>query len=85
MNQAAELEYGRAAGSRMIYDATISDMFFNTDHSEAWVKLARDEGGHYDRERIAKQAEVFVGQLETLGVDPRPDAEELTDDFFNRL
>lgn len=69
----------------ILFDATVSDLFFNHEHDKAWVP--QKEGGYYDRDAILQSATEFRRMLVQIGVaDERlPTPEEMSTDFFERL
>jgi hypothetical protein len=58
----------------------ISDLFFNMDVSECWD----DEKG-YDREMLETVAKSMLAMLHGLGVQNLPTANEVVDNFMERL
>ena len=65
-------------------NGNISDLFFNYDVSEAEL---HDGSGNYighDETLLTAKAQEVLDMLEALGVDV-PTADELVEDFYNRM
>ena len=68
----------------LIYRATVSDLFFNTDHSDALIKDSKGNFSHYDDDLMMAEAETFVEQMKIINVVV-PSPREMIKDFYDRL
>lgn len=68
----------------MSIDQNISDLFFNTDLSDA---VMQDEKGMfvgYDETKLQDEALMFLGSLTRLNIDV-PTSDDLIENFYSRL
>lgn len=64
-------------------NADISDLFFNSDHSNCETHAGRQFIG-YDPEKLADEAGQFIKALLRIGVQYVPTVEDLCNDFRGR-
>lgn len=65
-------------------DQNISDLFFNTDVSDA-KEYDRGDFSGFDDDKMLYEAELFLGCLDRLNVGDLPSARELVDNFYGRI
>ena len=68
----------------MAIDMNISDLFFNTDFDHCEVCDLKGNFLHYDEQKLADEAQVFLACLERLNVEV-PKSDELIANFYERL
>lgn len=68
----------------MRVDQNISDLFFNTDISDAVLKDEKGQFAGYDQWALKNEADVFLACLDRLGV-AAPTSDELLADFYARI
>jgi hypothetical protein len=65
-------------------DQNISDLFFNTDMSDAEIKDEKNQFVDWDQNKMREEARLFLGCLERLNVAV-PSVDALVEDFYKRV
>lgn len=66
-------------------DPNISDLFFNTDLSEASQYDGKHQFTGYNEVRLSEAAGLLLDSLQHLGVHDLPSIEDLIKDFYGRI